>query len=64
MEISNQFPAPLPVTTKPTVGTLWYFGLDKHWREMATNSPFWFIQQQKRNLVMRGFDRKRFRITY
>jgi hypothetical protein len=62
MFASNQFPT--SVITRPTTGTLWYFGTDGHWREMLSKEPFWKLQTEKRNLVMRGFDRKRFRITY
>jgi len=62
MFTSNQFPTTPPI--RPTTGTLWYFGTDNHWREILSKEPFWKLQTEKRNLVMRGFDRKRFRITY
>jgi len=55
---------PITPTSCLQKGTLWYLGTDNHWRELMTNSYFWFIQQEKRNLVMRGFDKERFKITY
>jgi hypothetical protein len=62
MYTSNQFPTATPV--HPTTGTLWYLGADNRYRAMVERQPFWKLQTEKRSLVMRGFDKERFRITY
>ncbi len=56
---SNQFPVKQKYAVEKSTGTLWYDG-----REMIANQPFWKLQQEKKNLIMMGYNKAKFTITY
>ena len=56
---SNQFPVKQKDAVEKSTGTLWYDG-----REIIANQPFWKLQQEKKNLIMMGYDKAKFTITY
>lgn len=60
---SNQFP--IRKIKKKTTGTLWYYpktGGDS--QKIASNLPFPILQAKKKELVMRGWKKEKFLITY
>lgn len=56
---SNQFPVKQKDAIDKNNGTLWY-----NEREIIANKPFWKLQQEKKNLIMMGYDKAKFKITY
>lgn len=57
---SNQFPIKRK-HPKPDVGTLWYKERKVYG---AIGLPFWRLNEIKKDLIMRGYDKNEFKITY
>lgn len=57
---SKQFPIK-PKRPKPEVGTLWYKERKVYG---AIGLPFWRLNEIKKDLIMRGYERTGFKITY